>query len=110
MKNGPERTVRNVADIVGVNILSKMLYLHGIILKQLKYFKESDLINMYQSIYFVTLQFIDYENLCHDEINYCHKLSPTVCTDKSYLSWSRMNCRKFCNLCAGKPSFDKEPI
>lgn len=42
----------------------------------------------------------DYKNLCHDEIGYCHKLSHTVCTEKSYLSWARMNCRKFCNLCA----------
>lgn len=76
----------------------------------LKLLKESGSINIYQSIYVVTLPLIDYENLCHDEISYCHKLSPTVCTEKSYLSWSRMNCRKFCNLCAGKPSFDKEPI
>eukprot|EP00105_Crassostrea_gigas_P022871 XP_011442532.1 PREDICTED: uncharacterized protein LOC105338915 [Crassostrea gigas] len=42
----------------------------------------------------------DYKNLCHDEIGYCHKLSHTVCTEKSYLSWARMNCRQFCNLCA----------
>ncbi|XP_078310248.1 uncharacterized protein LOC111104257 [Crassostrea virginica] len=42
----------------------------------------------------------NFESLCVDQISYCDKLSPSICTEKSYRSWSRMNCRKFCNLCA----------
>ncbi|XP_056016064.1 cartilage intermediate layer protein 1-like [Ostrea edulis] len=39
---------------------------------------------------------------CVDDITYCHKLDPKICTDPSYQSWARTNCRKFCNLCEVK--------
>lgn len=45
---------------------------------------------------------IVYENFCFDEISYCYKFNFVICIEKSYLSWLRMNCRKFCNFCVGK--------